>query len=89
LHRATKAAPRVVVYSHKDVAALLAGLAADAVHRAHEIKIYALEPQFLGALAARLVRRMSFDLAVNERSLYLTFDDATLNGSVTAHRLQA
>jgi uncharacterized protein YaeQ len=89
LHRATKAAPRVVVYSHKDVAALLAGLAADAVHRAHEIEIYALEQQFLGALAARLDRRMCFDLAVSERSLYLTFDDATLSGSVTAQRLGA
>src|SRR5476649_452989 len=31
LHRATKAARRVVVYSHKDVAGLLAGLAAGAV----------------------------------------------------------
>jgi uncharacterized protein YaeQ len=89
LHRAAKAAPRVVVYSHKDVAGLLAGLAADAVHRAQEIEIYALERQFLGALAARLTRRMSFDLAVSERSLYLTFDDLTLEGHVTAHRLQA
>jgi uncharacterized protein YaeQ len=89
LHRAAKAAPRVVVYSHKDVAGLLAGLATDAVHRAREIEIYALERQFLGALAARLVRRMSFDLAVSERALYLTFDDLTLEGSVTAHRLQA
>jgi uncharacterized protein YaeQ len=89
LHRATKAARRVVVYSHKDVAGLLAGLAAGAVHRAQEIEIYALERQFLGALAARLVRRMSFDLAVSERSLYLTFDDVTLDSSVTAHRLEA
>ena len=32
LHRATKAAARVAVYSHKDVATLLAALAADAVH---------------------------------------------------------
>ena len=89
LHRATKAARRVVVYSHKDVAGLLAGLAAGAVHRAEAIEIYALERQFLGALAARLVRRMSFDLAVSERSLYLTFDDVTLDSSVTAHRLEA
>jgi hypothetical protein len=32
---------------------------------------------------------MCFDLAVSERSLYLTFDDETLNGSVTAHRLES
>jgi uncharacterized protein YaeQ len=89
LHRATKAAPRVVVYSHKDVAALLAQLATDAVHRAREIEIYAVDREFLAALASRLIRRMCFDLAVTERSLYLSFDDQTLSGSVTAHRLGA
>ena len=89
LHRATKAAPRVVVYSHKDVAPLLARLAADAVHRAREIEIYALDREFLAGLAARLVRRMCFDLAVTEGSLYLTFDDQTLSGNVTPHRLGA
>jgi uncharacterized protein YaeQ len=87
LHRATKAAARVVVYSHKEVASLLARLAADAVHRASDIEIYALDRELLAVLAARLARRMCFDLAVSERSLYLTFDDQTLSGSVTPHRL--
>jgi uncharacterized protein YaeQ len=86
LHRAAKATPRVAVYSHKDIDPLLAGLAAGKVHRAHEIEIYALERALLAALAARLARRMSFDLAVSERSLYLTLDDQTLSGSVTSHR---
>jgi hypothetical protein len=29
---------------------------------------------------------MSFDLAVSERTLYLTFDDQTLTGNVTPYR---
>jgi uncharacterized protein YaeQ len=87
LHRAAKAAPRVVVYSHKEVSTLLASLAADAVHRANEIEIYALDRALLAALSARLARRMAFDLAVTERTVYLTFDDQTLSGSVTPHRL--
>jgi uncharacterized protein YaeQ len=85
LHRAAKSAPRVVVYSHKDVAALVAALAADGVHRAQEIEIYALDRELLGALGGRLVKRMCFDLAVSERTLYLTFDDQTLSGNVTAY----
>src|ERR1700683_4021175 len=89
LHRAAKAAPRVVVYSHKDVTALLAGLAVDAVHRVHEIEIYALDRELLAALAGRLVKRMCLDLAVSERTLYLTFDDQTLSGNVTRCRLGA
>jgi len=88
LHRAAKAAARVAVYSHKEVAPLMARLAADRVHRAQEIEIYALDRELVAALAARLAKRMSFDLAVSERSLYLTFDDASLSGAVTAHRLE-
>ena len=87
LHRAAKAAPRVAVYSHKQVAPLLARLAAETVHRAREIEIYEVEPALLATLAARLGRRMCFDLAVTERSLYLTFDDLTLSGAVALHRL--
>jgi uncharacterized protein YaeQ len=87
LHRATKAAPRVVVYSHKGVAALLAGLAADAVHRAHDIEIHTLDREFLAALAARLVRRMCFDLTVTDRELYLSLGDQTISGRVTPYRL--
>jgi uncharacterized protein YaeQ len=89
LHRAAKAAPRVAVYSHKEVSALVTALAVDAVHRAREIEIYALDRQLLAALGARLVKRMCFDLAVSERTLYLTFDDQTLTGNVTPHRVDA
>jgi uncharacterized protein YaeQ len=88
LHRAAKAAPRVAVYSHKEVAPLLTRLAADRVHRAREIEIYALDRELVGALAGRLAKRMSFDLAISERSLYLTFDDGNLSGPVTPHRLE-
>jgi uncharacterized protein YaeQ len=89
LHRAAKAAPRVAVYSHKEVAGLLGALAAEKVHRAQDIEIYALDRELLAALSARLARRMGFDLAVSERTLYLTFDDQTLSGAVSAHRLGA
>jgi uncharacterized protein YaeQ len=87
LHRAAKAAARVAVYSHKDVGALLAALAANQVHRAEAIEIYALDRALIAALAARLERRMGFDLAVSERALYLTFDDQTLSGTVSSHRV--
>lgn len=89
LHRATKAAPRVAVYSHRDVAPLLARLASDRVHRGQEIEIHALDRELIAALAARLAKRMSFDLAVSERTLYLTLDEQTLTGAVTLHRLDA
>ena len=37
------------------------------------------------ALAARLTRRMRFDLAVTDRHLYLSLGEETLSGAVIAH----
>ena len=85
LHKAAKAAPRVVVYSHKDVSTLVQRLATEAVHRAELIEIYALDQAFLAALVARLERRMRFDLAVSDRQLYLSVGEETLSGAVTAY----
>jgi uncharacterized protein YaeQ len=87
LHKATKTARRVAVYCHRDVAALLARLAGETVHRGGDIEIYAIDRELLADLAARLERRMGFDLAVTDRHLYLTLDGATLSGVVGAHRM--
>ena len=87
LHKASKASPRVVVYTHKDVAALLERLAAGQVHRAAEIEIYAIDRELIGALAGRLDRRVRLDLAVSGREIYASIAGTTLSGSVTTHRV--
>ena len=86
LHKAAKAAARVAVYSHKDVASLIERLASERVHRAGDIEIYAVDRELIAALAARLTRRMRIDLAVTDRHLYVSVGDETLAGSVTRHR---
>lgn len=88
LHKASKATKRVVVYTHKDVAALLAQLGSERIHRAAEIEIRAMDRPLLDALVALLARRMDFDLAVTEGDLYLSLGDKTLTGVVTQHRLE-
>jgi uncharacterized protein YaeQ len=87
LHRAAKAAAKVAVYSHKDLAPLLARLAAEPVYRASQIAFHALGRDFIGALAASLERRMVFDLTVSEGMLYLTLGEQTLSGAVTPYRV--
>lgn len=89
LHRAAKAAPRVVVYAHRDVEALLARLSAATIHRAAAIEVRSFDAPLIAALVARLARRMSFDLSVSEDNLYLTLPDATLEGVLTRRRLGA
>jgi len=88
LHKAAKAAPDVAVYVHRDVEPLLARLAGERIHRAGSLRICAVDRELLAALVARLDRRMDFDLAVSERTLYLSLGDETLTGVVTERRIE-
>jgi uncharacterized protein YaeQ len=82
LHRASKAAPKVAVYVHKDPAQWLRVLAGARIHRADALQIQAFDRAFIAALCARLERRLSFALSVSGGELYLSLADATLIGSV-------
>ena len=87
LHKASKAAPRVAVYTHRDPAQLLRQLAGERIHRAEALELYAIDSSLLTALAERLERRMSFQLSVTEGHLYLTLGDVSLDGAVVRHAL--
>ena len=88
LHKAAKAAPKVVVYVHRDVEQLLARLAGERIHRSSALRIQAVDRELLAALVERLERRMDFDLAVSERTLYLSLGEETLTGVVAERRIE-
>ncbi|HEX2061939.1 MAG TPA: YaeQ family protein, partial [Thermoanaerobaculia bacterium] len=71
LHRASKLAERVAVYSHRDLRNLLPQLRERKIHRAHEIPIYTFGKGFIDALVVTLERRTRWTMSVNERHLYL------------------
>jgi uncharacterized protein YaeQ len=78
LHRASKAAPRVVVYTHKDAGQLAARLSMERIHRVEALELYALDRQWLANLATKLARRMEFSLTVAEHHVYLSLGEETL-----------
>jgi uncharacterized protein YaeQ len=82
LHRASKAAPRVAVYTHKDGDQLAARLSLERIHRVEALELYALDRHWLAELAAKLVRRMEFSLTVAERHVYLSLGGDTLSSVV-------
>lgn len=88
LHKAAKAAPDVAVYVHRDVEQLLARLAGERIHRAGSLRIRAVDRALLAALVARLDRRMDFDLAVSDQTLYVSLGQETLTGIVEERRLE-
>ena len=82
LHKASKAAPRVAVYTHKAPTHLLRGLAGARIHRVAALQLHAVDRDLLAALAARLQRRMSFDLSITEGQLCAAFGDDALVGTL-------
>jgi len=87
LHKASKAAPRVVVYTHKDPAQLVNRLSGERIHRVEALELYAIDRRLIGALAARLERRLSFGLSMNDGDLYVSIGADTLTGGVVRHRV--
>lgn len=89
LHRASKAAPRVAVYTHHDAERYWGSLEGERIHHREALELYGLDRALVGALVARLERRMALDLSVTDGVLYVTVGEELLTGLVTAHRLAA
>jgi uncharacterized protein YaeQ len=87
VHKASKAAPRVAVYTHKDPDKLLAQWAGERIHRADDVELYAIDRSLIAALAERLQRRMALALSVTGGQLYVTLGDAVLEGAVERRHL--
>ena len=87
LHKAAKAAPSVAVYAHRGLDSLMARLDGERIHRATEIRLLCVDPELLSGLVARLDRRMSLDLTVSDRTLYISLGGETLTGVIEQRRL--
>lgn len=87
LHKASKASPRVAVYTHKDSERWAQRLAGERVHRAEALEVYVIEPALVAALASRLDRRMAFALSVSERELFVSIGAETLTGRVVRRKV--
>ncbi|AMY10008.1 YaeQ protein [Luteitalea pratensis] len=88
LHKAAKASPRVAVYPHRDAGQWLKRLEGERIHRAADIHVRAIDLGLIGALAARLDRRLAFALAVSDGELFVSLGADTFTGVVRAHVLR-
>ena len=82
LHKASKAAARVAVYTHKDPAQLLKQLAGAKIHNAEALELYAIDRALIRAIVARLERRVAFSLSITDRELYLSIGADNLTGKI-------
>jgi uncharacterized protein YaeQ len=87
LHKASKVAPRVAVYSHKDPAQIVSRLRAARIHRAEAIEFNSLDRAFIAQLPPHLNRRVAFAVSVVDREVYLAIGSETLTSQITRHSL--
>ena len=86
LHKASKAARRVVVYTHKDPRQFLKQLAGEKIYNADALELYALDRTLVEALVARLERRVAFSLSISARELFLSLLRTLERGKERDHR---
>jgi uncharacterized protein YaeQ len=82
LHKASKAANRVAVYTHKDPTRFLRQLAGEKIHRAETLELYAIDRALIHALVMHLERRVTFSLSVSDHELYLSIGADNFTGAI-------
>ncbi len=82
LHKASKLAGRVAVYTHKDPTQFLKQLAGKRIHNVDALELYAIDRALVSGVVARLERRVAFTLSVSGGDLFLSIGPDTLTGNV-------
>ena len=88
LHKASKAAPRVAVYTHKDPRQITRQLAGQRIHRAEALELFAVDRELLESLTMRLDRRTTFALSVTDHHLFIDIGGENLTGTVERFYLE-
>ncbi|MFI5300989.1 MAG: YaeQ family protein [Polyangiales bacterium] len=82
LHRASKAARRVSVFTHVEPALLRREAATRAIHRVGEIEVFRLPVSFLDALEPLVDRNTKLDLTRSDSQLYVTVGTRQLDAAI-------
>ena len=82
MHKASKTAARVVVYTHKDPEQVMRQWSGERIHRLEDLELYSVPRTLRDKLIARLTRRMAFALTVTSGQLYIAIGDDVIEGRV-------
>jgi uncharacterized protein YaeQ len=82
LHKASKAARRVDVYTAHDVAAFLREAQSRPIHRASEVGVFRVEPALVDAIEPHVERHTKLELTRTDGRLYVTIGGKVLEGAI-------
>jgi len=87
LHKASKAAARVALFTHVERSLLLAEAASSPIHRLEQIEVWPLAVSFLDRVCEKLDRKLSFSLTRSDGALYLGLGGETFETPIVLTRL--
>jgi len=83
LHKASKAAGKVLLFTHVELPLLLREASARAIHQVERIEVHRFESEFLDALDKKLDKNSKFEVVRTDGQLYVTIGGETLSGTLT------
>jgi uncharacterized protein YaeQ len=83
LHKASKAAPRVALFTSTELGLLRREAATRAIHKLDDIEVWRMEPAFLDGLGERLDRNTRLELVRTGEQLYVTLGAEVIEGALT------
>ncbi len=83
LHKATKTAKQVVVYTYKSADVLIADIKNNSVHRAGEIKIYSFSTKFLETLEKLLRKNNRWSILIQQGQMDVNVGEETVSMELT------
>jgi uncharacterized protein YaeQ len=89
LHKASKAARRVAVFTHADLNQLRREAATRAIHKVEAIEVWRFDPKFLDAIEAKMERSTKLDVTRNDGQLYVAIRAETLEATMASASLVA
>ena len=87
LHRASKLADRVAVYTHRDLRNVMGQLEKRKIHRAEEIPIFTFGRGFVDEAVSHFDRRNEISISVTERHLYFDINGTSLTTEIEEHHI--
>ena len=87
LHKASKAADQVVIYTCVDIAQLRKEAGRKRIHQVEEIDVWNLPVAVIDSLCERTKRNMELELVRTENQIYATLDGVVAEGEIVHAKL--
>lgn len=85
LHKATKTAKTVKIYTYKNPQSLIDEIKSEKVHRANEIEIYSLTSSFLSELEPQLKNNNRWGVLFNDGTITVQIGEQSISGELSTH----